>query len=182
MKGMKRLKDIESNAETDSINMERYVEELSKVGWDMFRATGAIFEQEPLMFISMFAATGSGGNGGRHMFNKGIIEHKVINNLRCVRGDKSLSRQWHQRFVTALGSYDQAHEGIIKDLVAKTDLGKDLDKVAESCTVETLHVSREMCGASSWTRRRTRRTTRSQVFNKETESLHTEFDIAVSLK
>ncbi len=42
--GMKRFKDIENNVEMDSINMEKYVKELSKVCWDMFRATGAMFE------------------------------------------------------------------------------------------------------------------------------------------
>ncbi len=45
VKGMKRLKDIENNVETDSINMEKYVKELPKVCCDMFRATGTIFEQ-----------------------------------------------------------------------------------------------------------------------------------------
>ena len=57
--------------------------------------------------------------------------HKVINNLRCVNGDKSLLRQWHQRFVTALGQYDQVHEEIAQHLVKETDLGKDLGKVVE---------------------------------------------------
>ena len=93
---MKRLKDIENNVETDSINMEKSVKQLSKVCWDMFRATGPMFEQEHLRFISMFAATGSGGIGGGQRFNKGIMKLKVINNLRCVSGDTSLFRQWHQ--------------------------------------------------------------------------------------
>ena len=58
---MRRLKDIENNVETDSINTEKYVKDLSKVCWDMFRATGAMFEQGHLRFINMFAATGNGG-------------------------------------------------------------------------------------------------------------------------
>ncbi len=41
---MKRLKDIENNVETDSKKVEKYVKELSKVCWDMFWATGAMFE------------------------------------------------------------------------------------------------------------------------------------------
>ncbi len=100
---MKRLEDIENDVEADSINMEKYVKELSKVCWDMFRATGAMFEQENLRFIDMFAAAGSGGNEASHRFNKRIMEHKVIMNLRMVNGDKSLFRQWHQRFIAALG-------------------------------------------------------------------------------
>ena len=43
--GMRRLKDIENNVETDSINVEMYVKELSKVCWDMFRVTGSMSEQ-----------------------------------------------------------------------------------------------------------------------------------------
>ncbi len=39
VKGMRRLEDIENNVETDSINMEKNVKELSKVCWAMFRAT-----------------------------------------------------------------------------------------------------------------------------------------------
>ena len=57
------------------------------------------------------------------------MEHKVITNLRCLNGDKSLFRQWHQRFVTALGQHDQIHEEIIQRLVRETDLGEELDKV-----------------------------------------------------
>ncbi len=104
---------------------------MSKVCWDMFRATGAMFQQEYLRLINMSKAAGSGGNGGGHRFNKGIMEHKVINNSLCVSGDKSLIRQWHQRFVTALGHYDQVREKIVQHLVKETDLGKDLDKVVE---------------------------------------------------
>ncbi len=91
-KGMKRLKDNENNVETDSINIGKYVKELSKVCWGMFRVTGAMFEQENLRFINMFAAAGSGGNGARHRFNKVIMEHKAIMNLRMVKGDRSFFR------------------------------------------------------------------------------------------
>ncbi len=59
-----RLKDIENNVEMNAINMAKYVRELSKVRWDMFRATGAMFEQEHVRFINMFAATGGNGLGG----------------------------------------------------------------------------------------------------------------------
>ncbi len=99
-RGMKRLKVIDTHVEADAINVEKYVKELSKVCWDMFRATGAMFEQEHLRFINIFAATGGGGSeGGATKFTRGLMEHKVITNLRCVNGDKSLFRQWHQRFV-----------------------------------------------------------------------------------
>ncbi len=68
-----------------------------------------------------------------YRFNKGIMQHKVINNLRCVSGDKSLFGQWHQRFVTALGQCDQVHEEIVQHL----DVGKDLDRGVEE--LKTMH-------------------------------------------
>ena len=46
VKGMKRFKDIENNVEIDSVNREDYVMELSKVCWDMFRATRAQQQEE----------------------------------------------------------------------------------------------------------------------------------------
>ncbi len=79
------------------------------------------------------------------------MEHKVINNLRCVSGDKSLFGQWHLRVVTALGQYGQVHDEIVQHLVKEIDLGKDLDKVVEE--LKLMHG-----GESKW-------------FTKEMESL-----------
>ncbi len=50
-------------------------------------------------------------------------------NLRMVNGDKSLFRQRHRRFITALGQVEGAHEEIIQQLVMETDLGREFDKV-----------------------------------------------------
>ncbi len=132
VEGMKRLKDIENNVEMDSSNMHKYVKELAKVCWDMFRATGAMFEQEHSRFINMFAADGiNGSGGGATKRTRGIMEHKVATNWRCANGDKSLCQQWRRRFITALGQYDHVHEEIVQHLVKVTDLGKELDKVVE---------------------------------------------------
>jgi hypothetical protein len=38
------------------------------------------------------------------------MEHKVIQYFRAVSGDKSLFRQWHQKFTIALGHVAGAHE------------------------------------------------------------------------
>ncbi len=75
---MRRLKDIEANMQVDAINVERYVKEMSKVCWDMFRATGAIFEQEHLRFTSMITAAGcnGGGTSGTHGHIKGLWSTK----------------------------------------------------------------------------------------------------------
>ena len=63
------------------------------------------------------------------------MEHKVITNLRCVSGDKSLFRQWHQKFIMALGQYGKVHQEIAQHLVKETDLGKELDKVVEDLKI-----------------------------------------------
>ena len=60
--GVKRFSDIETHEEADAINVEKYVKELSKVCWDMFRATGTMFEQEHLRFINVLAAIGGNGS------------------------------------------------------------------------------------------------------------------------
>ncbi len=82
--GMARLQEIEQNVEHASVNSEKYIKELPKVGWEMFRAEGAMFEQEHMRFMNMSIAPGSGGTGGGHRHPKGIMEHKVIQNLRAL--------------------------------------------------------------------------------------------------
>ena len=52
-----------------------------------------MFEQEHLRFFNLFAMTGGGGHGGGGKFPKAIMEHKVIQYLRAVNGDKSLFKQ-----------------------------------------------------------------------------------------
>ncbi len=91
-----------------------------------------MFEQEQLRFINMFDATGGGGSeGGATKFTRGTIENKYLTNFICVNGDMSLFRQWHQRFITALGHFDQVHEEIVRHLVKEADPGKKFDKVVE---------------------------------------------------
>ena len=53
-------------------------------------------------------------------------------NFRMVNGDKSLFRQWHQRFVTALSQVGGVHEEIVLNLVREIDVGKELNEVTEN--------------------------------------------------
>ncbi len=59
--------------EQDAVKSEKYIKELSKVCWEICRATGAMFEQEHLRFLNMFIAAGSGGNGGGYRHPKAIM-------------------------------------------------------------------------------------------------------------
>ncbi len=79
--------------EHDAVSSERYIKGLPKVCWEMFRATGAMVEQVHLG-LNMFAAAGNGGaSAGNVNYHKGIMEHKVIQNLIAVNGDKSCFKQ-----------------------------------------------------------------------------------------
>ena len=132
---MKRLAEIRDNVGMDSINVEKYVKELTNTMFDMTEATGRMFEQEHRRMINMVTAInprGLGGRGCTRFTARGIMEHKVIMNLRMVSGDKSLFCQWNQRFIAALGQVEGAHEEIIQQLVRETDLGRELDKVVEN--------------------------------------------------
>ncbi len=95
-KTMKRLGEIRENVEADSIDVEKYWMELPAATMDLTKACRIMFVQEHFRFIAMFSATRT--------------EHKVIMNLRAVSGDKSMFRQWHQKFTTALEQVGGAHK------------------------------------------------------------------------
>ncbi len=99
---------------------------------EMFRATGAMFEQKHLGFINKFEPLGGSGPGGvSHRFRNGIMEHKVILNFRAVSGDKSLFRQWDPTFTTALGQVGVAHDDMVHRLLKEIELEKEMEKVVK---------------------------------------------------
>ena len=53
---MKRLAEIRDNVEFDSINVEKYVKELTNTIIAMTRATGRMFEQEHFRMINVVTA------------------------------------------------------------------------------------------------------------------------------
>ncbi len=112
------------------MNVEKYVKELTTVVREMFLSIGSMFQQEPMRLFNLLAMSGGqGGHGGGSRYQKTIMEHKVIQYLRTVNGDKSLFRQWHQKFTTALGQVPGAHEDILQRMVKDIDLCKELKKV-----------------------------------------------------
>ena len=130
--GMVRLKEIMDKVEDDDLNhLETWVKELATVVHAMFMSTGAMFVQEGLRTTMTISNSGAGGHGGgaSHHHPKGIMEHRVINNLKAVNGDKGLFRQWHQKFTTALGQYNARYEEMVHYMVREIDLGRDLGAV-----------------------------------------------------
>ena len=132
--GMIKLKEIADNVQTDpNVNTEELVQNLAEVVREMFLSTGSMFQQEYMRFANWSAVTDGGGygagGGGGNRPPKAITEYKIIKYLRAVNGDKSLFRQWHQKFTTALGQVPENHEEIIQRMVKEIDLGKELEKV-----------------------------------------------------
>ncbi len=127
VKGMSRLKEISAMISEKVVG---YLKELTEVCMEMFRATGSRFEQEHFRFINMVTAAGSDGSvGGSVKYPKSIMENKVIQNVRAINGDKSLFRQWHQKFTTARGQVGVAYQEIVHRLVKEVDFGKTMEKV-----------------------------------------------------
>jgi hypothetical protein len=89
-----RAGEVRDNVEADSINVEKYVKELAALTADLSKAAGRMFEQLRLMLINMVSAIhagGSGRSGGGVRFTRGIIKHKVTQNLWAVSGGKACS-------------------------------------------------------------------------------------------
>ena len=62
VKCMKRLKEIEENVESDTLNLEKYVKELAKVTHEITGAYGRLFEQENLRMMPVIVAGMSGSS------------------------------------------------------------------------------------------------------------------------
>ena len=183
---LQRAGEIKDNVEADSINVEKYVRELAAVVIDLTKASGKMFEQEHLRMINMVSAINTGGSGatGGPRFNRGIMEHKVIQNLRAVNGDKGLFRQWHQKFTTALGQVKAEYEEIVHRLAREIDLGKEMEAILTMMENNYGAMFRE-ASSETWEilidKARRRHTTRSKPFNMDTGSRHTECCTAGSL-
>ena len=124
-----RLSEIRDNVETDMLMTEKYVKELATMLIKITKAIGRMFEQEPLRFMAMHAASGGSKTGGHEKYTKGVMEHRVIQNLRNVNGDKSMFRQWNQKFTTAIGQYKGVYEEMVHKMSRELDLGKEIDAV-----------------------------------------------------
>ena len=62
-------------------------------------------------------------------FKKGILEFKVIQNIRPLTGNRSQFRQWHQKLINALSTIKESHAEIIRTLEKSMDVG---DKIPEA--------------------------------------------------
>ena len=96
---------------------------------DAALANGKMFEEEHMRMINIVTSMHPGAVGGGIRFPKGIMEHKVIQNLRALSGNKGLLRQWHQEFTTALGQVMTKCGEIVHRLAREIDLGKDMENI-----------------------------------------------------
>ncbi len=132
----------------DSINVEKYVKELASLLADTIQATEKMFEEEHVRMINMVTLIHPGGGGGGPGFNKGIMEHRRIQNRRAVSGGKGLFRQWHQKFTAALGQVKAECEDIVHKLARELDLGKEIETVLAATTEQLLEKHLRIFGKS----------------------------------
>ena len=79
----------------------------------------------------MYVAAENGAQGGRDQ-ERGIMEHRIIQHLKVVNGEKSLFRQWHLMFTTTLGQFKGSYEEIVHKMAHEEDLGKEVDVVIQT--------------------------------------------------
>ncbi len=61
--GLRTVKEIENSVASDSINVEKYALEVTKVSEDGCKAVGRMFQQERLRCIVMITSAGISGGG-----------------------------------------------------------------------------------------------------------------------
>ncbi len=72
----------------DSLHVENYDHDTMTVIQEVFIATGRMFEQEHLRMVAMITASNFGAvDDGGVKYNKGIMEHRVVQGLNTVSGD-----------------------------------------------------------------------------------------------
>ena len=65
-------------------------------------------------------------------FKKGIMEHKIVQSLKPLTGDKGQFRQWHLKAMSALSQVNPEYGQIRKAMETDMDTGKKQDEVAWS--------------------------------------------------
>ena len=66
---------------------------------------------------------GGGGQGDR--YKKGILENKVIQNIKSLTGDESQFGQWHQQLINAQSTINGDHSQVIKDIEKAMGVGEN---------------------------------------------------------
>ena len=86
------------------------------------------------------AAAGGGRAPGITGRERGVMEYKVVTNLKPVNGDKTWFRQWHLKFTTALGQAKYDYEWMVNKMTKEIDLGKDLGTILEDMSIDNLEL------------------------------------------
>ena len=65
--------------------------------------------------------------GPQQHHKKGILEFKVIQNIKPLTGNRSQFRQWHQKLINAISTINEEHAEIIKSIEKAMDIGDKID-------------------------------------------------------
>ena len=126
------VRQIKEQATNDA---DIYASEIAKVMRVLIHAVGGMLQEETMRTAAQIAASGATRNSGAAGSTKGIMEYKVIMNLKAANGDKTWFRQWHLTFTTALGQVKQAYEWLVNSMTKEIDLSKDLGATLENLSL-----------------------------------------------
>ena len=126
------LKIIEEKAAED---LDQWSSELAKTMRAAIHAIGGMFKEETMRTAVQIAAAGGGraiGVTGAKWSTKGIMEYKVITNMKPMNGDETWFRQWHMKFTTALGQVKREYQWLVNNMTNEIDLSKGLRVTSEN--------------------------------------------------
>ena len=132
--GLARINEIQGAVAGYAMNVDKYVMELSKTTRGILMAVGSMFQQESMRTTAPIRE-GAGAHKKESCKERGVMEYKVIMNLTPVNGDKSWFRQWHLKFVTAIGQVRSECEELVQKLIKEIDLGRDLGVALENTSL-----------------------------------------------
>ena len=117
------LRQIEEKATAE---LDLCSAEMARVMRALIHAIGGMFQDETMRTAVQIAASGGGRTSGATGSGEGIMEHKVVANLKAVNGDKTCLRQWRLKFATPLGQVKQEYEWMVNNVTTEIDLSRDL--------------------------------------------------------
>ena len=68
---------------------------------------------------------------GQASRNKSVMDHKIVQNLGKVTGDKTKFRQWNHKLKSALRTVDKAYNDVLEAVEKELNIGTPMDKIDE---------------------------------------------------
>ena len=66
---------------------------------------------------------------GQHVRDKSVMDHKIVQNLGKVTGDKAKFRQWNHKFRSALMTVDMTYDNVLEVVEKDLNFGTPMDDI-----------------------------------------------------